>query len=146
MAVASVDPTTLTGERALPQAVQVPTAPEFQPPYPHRTNPFQQPNVEQVARSGMLESSGGLIELKGFIDVGKPRVLLAMDDRLEPLAEGDEWHGVKVIKINHHQVILQRGRIRWTESLFDRHLDSSESEPTTTDSSSSEPIETSDDL
>lgn len=142
LAVANID-TSSPAETATPAEVQRAAPPEFTPPYPHRNNPFQQPNVEQVARSGMMESNGGFIELKGFIDVGKPRVLLAMDDRLQPLYEGDEWHGVKVIQIDEPQVILQRGRIRWTESLFDRFdeevsIEASDSAPSSSDASDSE--------
>ncbi len=117
--VASVDNNLASRKEALPGNEQ-PIEAAFEPPYPHRTNPFQQPNVEQIARSGLLESTGGVIQLKGFSNNGQSRVLLAMDDRLAPLAEGDEWFGVKIIEINPPRVILQRGRIRWTESIFKR--------------------------
>ncbi len=108
--------------------------PAYESPYPHRANPFQQPNVEQIARSGLLESTGGVLKLKGFTNNGQARVLLAMDDRLAPLAEGEEWNGVKIIEISPPRVILQRGRIRWTESLFERRYGAADIVPKNTNS------------
>ena len=135
--VAKVDNNLASQKEALPEKKE-PIEAAFEPPYPHRANPFQQPNVEQIARSGLLESTGGVIQLKGFTNNGQSRVLLAMDDHLAPLAEGDEWFGVKIIEISPPRVILQRGRIRWTESLFERRYGATDAMPTHTQSISRE--------
>jgi len=142
LALATTEESPSPQEEALHEAEQQ-AEPAFQPPYPHRTNPFQQPNVEQLVRSGLRESTGGVLQLKGFSNNnGQPRVLLAMDEQLAPLAEGEEWFGVRIIEIAPPQVILQRGRIRWTESLFERRYETTDAVPTNTKADSPKDLDT----
>lgn len=58
-----------------------------------------------------------LVELKGFVNVDGPRVVLSIDGVVAPLAEGGEKYGVQVISIHPPSVVLQRGRSRWTATL-----------------------------
>jgi hypothetical protein len=89
---------------------------EFQPPFPNRTELFAPPRGGQgtVRRD---EEHGDTIELKGFVDVDGPQVVLAIDGVISPIPEGGEKYGVQVISINPPHVVLQRGRSRWTASL-----------------------------
>jgi hypothetical protein len=89
---------------------------EFEPPFPGRTELFVPPRGGQgtVRRD---EEYGETIELKGFVDVNGPQVVLAIDGVISPIPEGGEKYGVQVISINPPQVVLQRGRNRWTASL-----------------------------
>jgi hypothetical protein len=89
---------------------------EFDPPFPQRTELFAPPRGGQAIVRRDSEH-GGAIELKGFVDVNGPRVVLAIDGELSPLAVGGEKHGVQVISIDPPHAVLQRGRSRWTASL-----------------------------
>jgi hypothetical protein len=88
----------------------------FDPPFPERSSLFEPPRGGQnVVRRD--DEHGESVELKGFIDVDGPQVVLAIDGVLSPIPEGGEKYGVQVISINPPQVVLQRGRSRWTASL-----------------------------
>lgn len=100
--------------RATGSAPQKPA--RFEPPFPHRTSLFEPPRGGQS--SGRRdEEHGNTIELKGFVDVNGPRAVLSIDGVLSPIPEGGEKYGVQVISIKPPQVVLQRGRSRWTASL-----------------------------
>ena len=89
---------------------------EFHPPFPGRTELFSPPRGGQttVRRD---EEHGDTIELKGFLNVDGPQVVLSIDGVLSPIPEGGEKYGVQVISINPPQAVLQRGRSRWTATL-----------------------------
>jgi hypothetical protein len=88
----------------------------FSPPYPDRQELFEPPKRAQSAvRQNDIE--GQSIELKGFVNVDKPRVLLSIDGVITPIAEGDERYGVLVHSIQPPSVVLERGRSRWTATL-----------------------------
>jgi hypothetical protein len=92
------------------------TQDEFTPPFPDRTDPFEPPKrAAGMVRQG--DNPGETVELKGFVNVDGPRVVLAIDGVISPLAEGGEKYGVRVISIQPPSVVLQRGRSRWTASL-----------------------------
>lgn len=67
--------------------------------------------------AGDGRDSGESVVLKGFADVGEPKVVLAIDGVTTPLSTGDERYGVRVISISPPQAVLQRGRSRWTATL-----------------------------
>ncbi|MEX2317820.1 MAG: hypothetical protein WD669_11750 [Pirellulales bacterium] len=94
----------------------VATQPAFTPPFPNRLDLFEPPKRAQgtVRRD---EESGATVELKGFINVNGPRVLLSIDNVIAPIAEGEEKYGVKVLSIDAPSVVLQRGRNRLTLKL-----------------------------
>ena len=99
-----------------PTAAKRAAAAKFDPPFPHRTDLFDPPRRGQ----GMVrrdEEHGETIELKGFVDVDGPQVVLSIDGVLSPIPEGGEKYGVQVISIHPPSVVLQRGRSRWTASL-----------------------------
>jgi hypothetical protein len=88
----------------------------FSPPFPDRQELFEPPKRAQSAvRQNDIE--GQSIELKGFVNVDKPRVLLSIDGVITPIAEGDERYGVLVRSIQPPSVVLERGRSRWTATL-----------------------------
>ena len=89
---------------------------QFSPPFPDRTELFEPPKRGQgnVRRD---EEHGESVELKGFINVDQPRVVLSIDGVISPIAEGGEKYGVQVISIQPPSVVLQRGRSRWTATL-----------------------------
>jgi hypothetical protein len=97
-------------------AEQSPAVHAFTPPFPNRVDLFQPPKrAEGTQHRG--ETNEGLVELKGFVNVDGPRVVLSIDGAIAPLPEGGEKYGVQVISINPPSVVLQRGRSRWTASL-----------------------------
>jgi hypothetical protein len=89
---------------------------EFTPPFPERQELFEPPKRAQstVRRD---DESGDTVELKGFINVSGPKVVLSIDGVIAPIAEGGEKYGVQVISIDPPSVVLQRGRSRWTATL-----------------------------
>jgi hypothetical protein len=107
------------------EAAEVPETPspatdstaEFDPPFPARTELFAPPRGAGQGTVRRDEEHGETIELKGFVDVNGPQVVLAIDGVISPIPEGGEKYGVQVISINPPQVVLQRGRSRWTASL-----------------------------
>lgn len=89
---------------------------EFAPPFPDRLELFEAPKrVQGTVRRD--DEHGESVELKGFINVDQPRVLLSIDGVIAPIAEGGEKYGVQVISIQPPSVVLQRGRNRWTATL-----------------------------
>ncbi len=91
-------------------------APEFKPPFPDRTELFEPPKrAQNVVRRD--DEHGQSVELKGFINVDKPRVVLSIDGVISPIPEGGEKYGVQVISIQPPKAVLQRGRNRWTATL-----------------------------
>jgi hypothetical protein len=88
----------------------------FTPPFPNRFELFEPPKRAQgTVRKD--EDSGATVELKGFINVSGPRVLLSIDNVIASVAEGEEKYGVKVLSIDAPSVVLQRGRNRSTLKL-----------------------------
>lgn len=88
----------------------------FTPPFPDRVELFEAPKRAQgtVKRD---DEHGATVELKGFINVDQPRVILSIDGVVSPVPEGGEKYGVQVISIQPPNVVLQRGRNRWTATL-----------------------------
>jgi hypothetical protein len=88
---------------------------EFNPPFPEREL-FEPPKGAQSAVR-RDEEHGQTVELKGFITVDEPKVVLSIDGTISPIPEGGEKYGVKVISIQPPKALLQRGRNRWTATL-----------------------------
>jgi hypothetical protein len=88
----------------------------FTPPFPDRLDLFEAPKRAQstVKRD---DEHGETVELKGFINVDQPKVVLSIDGVISPVPEGGERYGVHVIAIQPPSVVLQRGRNRWTATL-----------------------------
>jgi hypothetical protein len=91
-------------------------AAQFVPPFPDRLELFEPPKRAQstVRRD---DEGGETVELKGFVNVDKPRVVLLIDGVIAPIPEGGEKYGVQVISIQPPNAVLQRGRSRWTATL-----------------------------
>lgn len=92
---------------------------DFQTPFPLREDPFRQPRIEQ-SRAGSTDSrdkTASPVALRGFVNVDGQRALLEIDDSLFAVSEGEEKEGVTVLEIAPPRVTLQRGRVRWQESL-----------------------------
>ena len=89
---------------------------QFSPPFPERLELFEPPKRAQgtVRRNDEL---GATVELKGFITVKEPRVILSIDGVISSVPEGGEKYGVQVISIQPPTVVLQRGRDRWPATL-----------------------------
>jgi hypothetical protein len=89
---------------------------QFSPPFPNRDDLFEPPKRAKgtVRRN---EELGESVELKGFINVDRPRVVLSIDGVISSLEEGGEKYGVQVISIQPPTVVLQRGRDRWPATL-----------------------------
>jgi hypothetical protein len=92
------------------------TVAQFTPPFPDRLELFEPPKRAQGAVR-QNDNEGETVELKGFVNVDEPRVVLSIDGVISPIAEGGEKYGVQVISIQPPSVVLQRGRSRWTATL-----------------------------
>jgi hypothetical protein len=90
-------------------------ATEFKPPFPERNELFEAPKRKSMVRRD--DEHGQSVELKGFMNVDEPRVVLSIDGVISPIPEGGEKYGVKVISIQPPNALLQRGRNRWTATL-----------------------------
>lgn len=108
--------TTPPAANAASGASQAVASTPFSPPFPDRVDLFEPPNRARgtVHRD---DEFGESVELKGFINVQGPRVVLLIDGVIAPIAEGGEKYGVQVISIDPPSVVLQRGRRRWTATL-----------------------------
>jgi hypothetical protein len=89
---------------------------EFKAPFPERNDMFDPPKRDNssIRRD---DEHGQSVELKGFINVGEPRVVLSIDGVITAIPEGGERYGVHVISIQPPNVMLQRGRNRWPATL-----------------------------
>jgi hypothetical protein len=87
----------------------------FTPPFPQRLELFEPPQRQSTARRD--DEHGETVELKGFIDVDEPRVVLSIDGVISSVPAGGEKYGVQVISIEPPTVVLQRGRNRWPATL-----------------------------
>jgi hypothetical protein len=107
--------TARTPDLANPKVTSAQVA-EFKPPFPERNDLFEAPKRAQstVRRD---DEHGQSVELKGFVNVDEPRVVLSIDGVLSPIPEGGEKYGVQVISIQPPKAVLQRGRSRWTATL-----------------------------
>lgn len=98
------------------------TAPEFNPPYPDRANPFRLPDSKTALasrREAIVQQID--LKLKGFISVGSaPRAVIAIDGDVTTLGVGDRRGDIQVLEIAPPTLTLQRGRHRWVESLLDQ--------------------------
>jgi hypothetical protein len=94
---------------------QSPPVAQFSPPFPERLDLFDPPKRAQS--TVRRDDEGETVELKGFVNVDQPRVVLAIDGVISPIAEGGERYGVQVISIEPPSVVLQRGRNRWKATL-----------------------------
>lgn len=87
----------------------------YQPPFPERQEMFVPP--KQSAESRHVQAEGGAVELKGFVEVDQPRVILDIDGTIAALPVGTERFGVKVVAIEGGKVTLERNRTRWTATF-----------------------------
>lgn len=108
-------PATPTPDLANPKVASAQPA-TFTPPFPDRLEIFEPPKRAQTSVK-RDDEHGQSVELKGFIDVDQPRVILSIDGVVSPVPEGGEKYGVHVISIQPPSVVLQRGRNRWTATL-----------------------------
>jgi hypothetical protein len=112
----AAEPETTPSDSSPTPTMQPAVVAQFSPPFPDRIEMFEPPKrAESTVRRD--EGQGAAVELKGFITVDKPRVVLSIDGVIAPVAEGDEKYGVEVISIQPPAVVLQRGRSRWTATL-----------------------------
>ncbi len=108
---ASADKAEATTQKPKPTAVAA-----YSPPFPDRLELFEPPKRAQgTVRQD--DQNGESVELKGFVNVDQPRVVLSIDGVISPIPEGGEKYGVHVISIQPPSVVLQRGRSRWTATL-----------------------------
>jgi hypothetical protein len=89
---------------------------EFKPPFPERADLFEAPKRAQSAVR-REDEHGQSVELKGFVTVDEPSVVLSIDGVLSTIPEGGEKYGVQVISIQPPNAVLQRGRNRWPVTL-----------------------------
>jgi hypothetical protein len=105
-----------TPDLANPKVATAAQSRAFTPPFPDRLELFEPPKRAQTSVK-RDDEHGQSVELKGFIDVDQPRVILSIDGVVSPIPEGGEKYGVHVISIQPPSVVLQRGRNRWTATL-----------------------------
>jgi len=122
---AAIQASPATGRRKSTSAANPKSAKDkldYQPPYPNRTDMFALPRSLANKGPSVLNHRPGPARfiVKGFVNVGRPQVLLAIDGEIAALGVGEERGGAKVVEIAPPQVTFERGRRRWTQSLLDR--------------------------
>ena len=80
-----------------------------------RVQLFRQPRVEQNLSAAPTSED---IRLKGFIDVGEIQAVLSVDGVVATVPAGQRHGNVQVLEISPPMVILQRGRLRWKQTLY----------------------------
>jgi hypothetical protein len=122
--VSKVSATAVTAE--IDEPAQSPSSPKsgkvariFTPPFPHRDNPFAQPDKGTVHVAARLRTSDDddPIQLKGFITVDQPKALLRIDGRVWAAREGESRDGIAVVRILPPAVTLEREGVQWDLSL-----------------------------
>lgn len=88
---------------------------DYLAPYPNRVDMFVPPKDGPTSGSSYLAE--GDVQLRGFVDLGEPKVILDIEGATALVAVGGEKYGVKVVSIENQKVVLQRGPTRWTASL-----------------------------
>jgi hypothetical protein len=110
------EPKTLAAANAATSSPEPTALQAFKPPFPSRLELFEPPKRTQGnVRKG--DEVGATVELKGFINVNGPRVVLSIDGVIALIPEGGEKYGVQVLSIDPPNVVLQRGRTRWPAKL-----------------------------
>ncbi len=84
-------------------------------PYPHRQTLFFPPKDAPKSRTGPVDESD--VQLRGLVNVGQPQAILDIEGATALVGVGHEKLGVRVVSIEDHEVVLQRGPTRWTASL-----------------------------
>ncbi|MEM9825562.1 MAG: hypothetical protein AAF958_03185 [Planctomycetota bacterium] len=93
---------------------------DFEPPFPERDNPFRFTD-EQEERQVVTSDTVANVEVIGFADVEKKRVMLRIGEQTYWPSEGSEIAGIRVISIRPPHVELRRGSLTWTVGMFDEH-------------------------
>lgn len=100
----------------------------FTPPFPERVDlflpPHEKPKVGDVPYAVVPD-----VSLRGFADVGGPRVLLSINGRVVTLAQGESHGDLSVLTLKPPSVTLRRGVMQWTESLYKRRADDDQDSP-----------------
>lgn len=89
----------------------------YKPPFPERRDFFSPPERSEGLVAVSVDGMESTVELMGFVNVGTPHVVLAINGVVTPISQGVESHGVEVISIQPPRAVLQRGRTRWTAKL-----------------------------
>ncbi|HZZ73529.1 MAG TPA: hypothetical protein VFE24_14850 [Pirellulales bacterium] len=89
----------------------------FHAPFPQREELFQPPNHKGLTKAQRDEVHTEVI-LKGFVNVDGTKALLSINGKVASMSAGETQFGVELVSIAPPQVTLQRGRVRWTESLY----------------------------
>lgn len=119
-AVASAPPKTPAKPAAAPVLADTKATPvqkaAYNPPFPERVELFEpSKRAENSVRRG--DDHGESVELKGFINVDQPQVVLSIDGVVSPVPEGGEKYGVQVIRIQPPSVDLRRNGRNWRATL-----------------------------
>jgi hypothetical protein len=123
-------PTPIAASPEAPPVTQSPNTPDiaesqkpanavaqYTPPFPGRLELFEPPQ-RAVGSARRDDGDGETVELKGFIVVDEPRVILSIDGVISSVPEGGEKYGVRVVSIEPPTVVLQRGGGRpWPATL-----------------------------
>lgn len=96
--------------------VAKPALADYKAPFPDRVELFVAPKRQGGARSPGDENQDA-VELLGFINVDRSKVVLSINGQVTPAAEGETQLGVEIISIQPPTVVLQRGRQRWSATL-----------------------------
>ena len=107
-AIAEIAETATSSAPALAEA--------FEPPFPDREDLFN-PSTKIAAAPERPETAGD-VKLRGFVNVDGVKALLVINGQITPTVAGQQYAGIDVIAIEPPQVTLQRGRVRWTEKLY----------------------------
>ena len=110
-------PTATAVDASAEGASAKPAATTFTPPFPHRDEFFQPPNHKGLTKAQKEEVRTEIV-LRGFANVDGLKVILAINGKPFSLGVGENQFGIEVVNVAPPQVTLQRGRVRWTETLY----------------------------
>jgi hypothetical protein len=118
---ASAPPTPVDGDESLIASATEdreeakPAVAEYQAPFPDRVDLFVPPKRQGGVR--VEGDAGDSVDLLGFIRLDRQQAVLSINGQVTRIAEGASQDGVEVISIHPPNVVLQRGRQRWQDSL-----------------------------
>jgi hypothetical protein len=92
-----------------------PMVADYQAPFPDRVDLFVPP--KRLGRARVEGETGDAVDLLGFVRLERQQAVLSINGQITQIAEGASQDGVEVISIQPPNVVLQRGRQRWQDSL-----------------------------
>ena len=100
------------------EAATVQKSRKFQPTNPKRTNPFAFGEGVHAHAEVSVDSLSSVVVL-GFVNAGKPMVILSIQGNVKTVGVGENAYGIEILEISPPTVTMKTAQSVWTASLFE---------------------------